>query len=142
MQVYLAGPITGTDPSAADWRNSTEAELLLEGIRVVRPSAMSLYQDLYNIPSPKQAGMILTVRDYNMTTKSDVVLANFEGSTTGSIGTAIELGWASESGVPIVGVVPKGNVHEHPMVLSVLSFRAHTLVEGVRIVKALAGGRL
>lgn len=141
MQVYLAGPITGADPLAPDWRD--EAQLILErgNVRVVRPRAMSRYLDEYKLPAT-HVGMVLTLRDHTMTTGSDVVLANFENSTTGSIGTAVELGWASEAGVPIVGVVPPGNVHEHPMVLSVLACRVHTMKEGVEVVLALKGERL
>lgn len=142
MQVYLAGPILGVDPTAPDWRDEAQLVLELDSIKVVRPTAQKLYKELYQIPSPRQSGMVLTLRDHTMTTKSDVVLANFENSTIGSLGTAMELGWASEAGVPIVGVVPSGNVHEHPMVLSVLAFRVHTLEEGLRVVLALAGERL
>lgn len=142
MQVYLAGPITGTDPLVPEWRDEAQTILQLDGVKVVRPSAMSLYNELYRIVKPAQSGMVLTIRDHTMTTKSDVVLANFENSEIASIGTSMELGWASEAGVPIVGVVPSGNVHEHPMVLSVLAFRVHTLEEGLRVVLALAGERL
>lgn len=140
MKVYLAGPITEDVLERADWRDETKTILSLDNIVAVLPRPLSLYEDVYGI-SEDDAGAVLTVRDHKFSTKSDAVLANFEGSQKGSLGTAIELGWASEAGVTIVGVVPEGNVHEHPMILTCLTFRAYTLDEGIRIIQALAGER-
>lgn len=140
-QVYLAGPMTGALNDGADWRLAATAKLGEAGIKAVSPTPMSTYESQFRI-SPRHSPMVLTVRDHSMATMSDFILANFEGSKIGSIGTAIELGWASEAGVPIIGVVPKSNVHDHPMVLSVLAFRVHTLEEGLRVLQALAGSAL
>lgn len=141
MKVYLAGPITGVDPLEPDWRDEAEQLLAPDRIISLRPTAMARYEQMYGIKR-KYSEMVLTVRDHKMCTGADVVLANFEGSTVASIGTSMELGWASEAGVPIIGVVPNGNIHCHAMILSVLTFRAYNLDEGLRIVQSLAGERL
>lgn len=140
MKVYLAGPITEDRPERANWREEVKHELALEGIEALLPRAQKLYQDEYGVDA-SNAGLVLTMRDHEFCTKCDVVLANFEYSDKASIGTAIELGWASEAGVPIVAVLPVGNVHDHPMINSVISFRVARLDDGVAVVKALDGGR-
>lgn len=141
MRVYLAGPITEDREDRKDWRRETAEQLALDGIEAVLPSPKETYSQVYG-ELYDSADAVLTVRDWWYTTKSDVVLANFGDSEKASIGTSIELGWACQARVPIVAVIEDGNVHDHPMVLSVITFRAFTLQEGIRIVQALGGSRL
>lgn len=140
MKVYLAGPITEARQDRKDWRENTALQLSLDKIESLLPRPLHRYREQYGI-GPEDASTVLTVRDHKFCTESDVVLANFEGSVKPSIGTCIELGWASQAGTTIVAVIPEGNVHEHPMVLNVSNFRVHTLDEGIRTVLALAGER-
>lgn len=134
MQVYLAGPITGFEDT---WREDLASVLRYRhGIHAFLPQAGELYKEKYSIENPAP---VLTQRDKWMCTKSDVVLANFTGSTKASIGTCIELGWADASGVPIISVIEDGNIHSHDMVLSVSNFVVCTLVEAVNILRGLNG---
>lgn len=141
MRVYLAGPITEDRGDRIDWRLETAEELGSEGIECLLPRAMNEYMRHYDIRL-ENAPTVLTVRDKIFTTECDMVLANFCDSTKASIGTCIELGWASQAGVPVVAAIPPDNVHEHPMVLSVITFRAYHLVEAEHTVMAVHGGRL
>lgn len=141
MKVYLAGPITEDRGDREDWRDEATTVLALDQIDAKSPKPLLRYTEEYGV-APLDAETILTVRDFWFATKCDVVLANFENSTKASIGTCIELGWASASEVPIVSVIPEGNVHVHPMVLALSTWRAYDLEEGLRIVCALNGARL
>lgn len=138
---YLAGPITEDRVERQDWREDTRDELLEEGIEALLPYPAQAYSDTYGGLSGN-ANMVLTIRDNRYTTQCDVVLANFEYSDKASIGTAIEFGWASEAGVPIVAAIPRGNIHEHPMILSLVTVRTYTLRDAIDVVKALGGSKI
>lgn len=134
LQVYLAGPITGHEDT---WREKLQSELRYKyGIVAVLPQASELYAEELDIARPAP---VLTVRDRWMCTKSDVVLVNFTGSVKASIGTCIEIGWASEAGVPIISVVPIGNIHNHDMIESLSTFLVQTIEEATTILRGLQG---
>ena len=136
LQVYLAGPITGFEDT---WREELANLLRYKySIVAVLPQAGELYIDELGIKDPAN---VLTTRDKWMCTKSDVVLANFTDSVKASIGTCIELGWANLAGVPIIAVIPPGNIHTHPMIESLVDFNVPDLDEAVRILRGLAGWR-
>lgn len=141
MRVYLAGPITHDAGLGCAWRVETGARLKACGVTPLTPHPIADYRRGYNL-TLEEVDKVLTVRDHWFTTKCDVVLANFVGSEKASIGTSIELGWAHEAGVPIVAAIPSCNVHDHPMVLSIVDFRTFTLHDAVEIVLALQGGNL
>lgn len=134
MQVYLAGPITEI---LDDWRASFTTEMRYKyAITCVSPLAGELYEEKYGTV----AAPVLTTRDKWMATQSDVVLANFLDSTKVSIGTCIEIGWASQAGVPIVAIVPVGNVHNHAMIDELVTMKVETLEEAKNVLRALNGG--
>ena len=138
LQVYLAGPITDADPEDV-WRHELRTHLRFKyGIVAVLPQAGALYTEHLGIENPAP---VLTQRDKWMCQQSDVVLANFTGSEKASIGTCIELGWANLAGVPIIAVIPPGNIHTHPMIESLVDFNVPDLDEAVRILRGLAGWR-
>lgn len=134
LQVYLSGPITGFE---GEWREELRTELRYKhGIVAVLPEAAELYTEKLGIKNPAP---VLTIRDKWMCTKSDVVLANFTGSVKASIGTCIELGWASMADVPILAIIPEGNVHSHAMIESVATFIVPDLEEAINILRGLQG---
>lgn len=136
LQVYLAGPITDADPEDV-WRHELRTHLRFKyGIVAVLPQAGALYTEHLGIENPAP---VLTQRDKWMCQQSDVVLANFTGSEKASIGTCIEIGWASLANVPIIAVLEKGNVHDHAMITSLVNFRVDTLEEAVPILRGLQG---
>jgi len=134
LQVYLAGPITGFENS---WREEYQSELRYKyGIVAVLPQAQERYEEELGIID---AAPVLTQRDKWMCTKSDVVLANFMGSVKASIGTCIEIGWANMAGVPIIAVIPEGNVHSHAMIKSLSTFTVKDLQQATSILIGLQG---
>lgn len=137
MQVYLAGPITHAVDSVS-WREMLSVILRYKyGIVAVLPMAGADYAQFG--AREEDTASILTLRDKWMTTKSDAVLANFTGSKKASIGTCIELGWANEAGVPIIAVIPEGNIHNHPMVDSIIDFKVETLEDALGVLRGLNG---
>lgn len=67
---------------------------------------------------PVQAGgdQGIYARDRWDVMRADVVLANFTGARTVSIGTMFELAWAAQAGKYIVVVMEPGNPHDHAFV--------------------------
>lgn len=142
MQVYLAGPMPGPDFEGGSWREYATLALNEFGIDTESPTFQEDYADEYLV-SLDEAAKILTYRDRKFSTTSDVVLFNFVDAKKASIGSCIELGWASHAGVIIAAVMPVGNIHVHPMVETCVDFRCSTLPGALSVVTAyLVGTRL
>ena len=146
-KVYLAGPITGLDyAGATDWREtSTKALHPIEALSPMRYKAylaaygklLASYGDT-GVKHPLSTDKGITTRDRWDVQRCDIVLMNFLGAKTVSIGTCIEIGWADAHRKPIVMLIEEeGNIHEHGMVNSIAAYRATTLESGIDIVKAL-----
>lgn len=145
MKVYLAGPILHAMENGehVTWRLEAEKFLKDLGHTVYLPLEMVEFCQDMGIPTDERTfEQVITVRDKWFSTRSDIILANFGpgGHQKASIGTCIELGWASAAGVKIIGVLPEGNVHNHPIVDALLTFRVKTLQDGLNIIKALGHG--
>lgn len=54
-----------------------------------------------------------------------------------SIGTMVELGWASAAGIPVLLVMPTGNVHDHPFTRALCNYRVSTIEEASDLIGAL-----
>lgn len=132
MLVYLAGPMT----EDCDWRVAAEDFLRGCGIDSVKPELKAVYKDRFAV-SEDEACRILTERDMKFATESDILLANFGGTEKPSMGTCVELGWASAAGTTIVSVIPYGTTHDHPILTSASDYVVDTLIEALRIIAAL-----
>jgi nucleoside 2-deoxyribosyltransferase len=149
MRVYLAGPISGkTFDESEGWRDYARRMLHLTGTGIEAYSPMRAKEYLRDegtidpfVQSPEVMSTPsgITTRDRWDCTRADVVLANFADSGDRvSIGTCIELGWADISRVPVVGVLPEDNVHNHPMVWELVGFRVPTLDEAIEVIVAMS----
>ena len=146
-KVYLAGPITGLDfEGATGWRET--ATKLLHPVEALSPMRYKAYLKEYGkllssygnstVRHPLSTDDGITARDHFDVKRSALILMNFLGADERSIGTCIEIGWASAYRVPIVLLMEEeGNVHDHGMVKSIADFRTTSLEEGVDIVKAI-----
>jgi nucleoside 2-deoxyribosyltransferase len=143
--VYLAGPIAGlTYSDGQGWREYAAANLPQE-IRVISPlrakdvrlARAGIITDSYeDNPLTSQRG--ITVRDRNDCLRSDLILINLLGAKTVSIGTCIEFGWADSKRTPIVLVMePDSNLHDHPMIRDIASYRVPDLDAALKIVEAV-----
>lgn len=142
-QVYLAGPIgiNGVDHNGP-WRDDARKFLEEKGLIVVEPLEASKYH-LYDVDeADPTVAKILTERDKRFSMESDFILANFTGSTARSIGTCIELGWASAAGTTIITVRGDDDPHCHPIVDSVSNYLVDHLSLGCEIIASLAADRV
>ena len=144
MKVYLAGPILHATADERDnWRFEAQAYLEALGHTVYLPLEMIDFCSGMGLqPDGNTLEQIITIRDMWFSTRSDVVLANFGpgGESKASIGTSIELGWASAAGVKIVGILPEGNIHNHPIVDALLDIKVFDLETALKVLEALGEG--
>lgn len=141
-RVYLAGPIgPGGSESNGPWRLAARQYLEDKGLNVVEPLEASMY-DIYDVNNPNEIAKILTERDRRFSMTSDYLLANFLGAEARSMGTCIELGWASAAHTTIVTVMDEENPHRHPIVESVSSYIVDNLLQGCKIIASLAADRV
>lgn len=142
--VYLCGPITGLTFEGCDgWRKMAARSLGSLGIEVLSPmrgnghlaqhGSMPYFDESNPLTTPRG----IATKDRFDCLRADVVLANFLGAERISVGSVMELGWADAARKPVVAVMERGNVHEHPMVLESVSWRVETLDEALWIVGRL-----
>lgn len=151
-KVYLAGPITGCSfNECVDWREEFISQLppQIHGMSPLRgksyleeekeiandSSQMKLVKEVQTVLSSERG---LTTRDYNDVRTSNLVVANFLGTTKVSIGTVMEVAWARAFQIPTILVIePTGNVHEHAMIRDSVGFRVASLEEAVWLTKVI-----
>lgn len=145
--VYLAGPITGlTYGDADDWREYAIkwlADWDIEGLSPMRGKEYLAnvgviadnYDDKADWPLSMAAGF--TTRDRMDVMKSDVVIANFAGAQTVSIGTVMECAWADAFRTPLIVVHEKRDLHDHAMIRQVAGYIVETLDKALSIVPAI-----
>ncbi|KKM03889.1 hypothetical protein LCGC14_1769930, partial [marine sediment metagenome] len=114
-KVYLAGPIAGCSwDEATDWR--IHAQDFLYDCEVVNPLRCEEYlEGSKKLPStnaewtalskPTSNAHAITVRSHWDAVRADVVLANFIGAKSVSLGSCFELAWAWGAGIPCVVVL-------------------------------------
>jgi nucleoside 2-deoxyribosyltransferase len=149
--VYLAGPILGHNKSEAnDWRTfvndafSSSGLYSLTGISPLR--CEPLVGEVYaaNYPDPK-FGTARAIASKNMfdVRSCDMVLAYMPKPTNGrphSVGTILEIGWASILCKPVVLVTDDPFLVEHPVMNASVGWVLPTLEDGIDVCTGLLGG--
>lgn len=144
--VYLAGPIAGsTYADAVEWRAAVSARLA-PGITALSPMRgkgqlagnKGKLGGFYPSDDPMTTPAGIVARDFADVKRCDLVLMNLLGAESVSIGTMVELGWASALGKPVIvawdgGVHVLRNPHYHPFVHQIASFRVGSLDEAIRV---------
>lgn len=157
--VYLCGPITGQTFAQASgtWRADVKARLEAMDIAVHTPLPHGMIKPDPNIMNavvssqgivPNTAlgsGKGITRLDLFYVRNCTLVLANLKGATIPSLGSCIELGWASAFGKPVVGVIePRGdgksNPHDHAMVYELIDFEVPDLDSALEAIQAMFSG--
>lgn len=148
MIIYLAGPITGKGYDEVVGRYQDKAKMLREwGYDVLCPMTGKTY--LRNevelkaggYSNPVSTNHAIAERDKWMVTRSDVVLADLSNSGDRvSIGTVMEMAFASLSGKHCVAVIPEGNIHNHAFILEAADIVFRTEEEAYGYLQALAKG--
>jgi hypothetical protein len=144
--VYLAGPIAGLMyEDCVGWREDTIKELAKFNITGISPIVKSKRLENENRPMsafgyPKDymaTERVITIKDKWYCLNSSALLVNFLGSKQISIGTVMEIAWASLNNTPIVVVLEEDNVHNHGMLNECTTVTVRTLNEGIEAIKAL-----
>ena len=149
LAIYLAGPITGQTGEEVVSKYEEKIAILSDfGFTVYQPmlGKMQLRTETefksngYDHPLANNHSIFQ--RDHWMVSKVDVVLADLSNSGTRvSIGTMMELAWASHLGKHIVLVMPAGNIHEHAFVLEAAHVRFHDMDAALDYLKELSLSR-
>jgi len=162
--VYAAGPIRGaTYDEAEGWREKAARWLAPYDIHVVSPMRGKDYLKTVGLlGGPSGTGgapesvvaneKAIFRRDRWDVERSDLVLANFEETPVfpnlslggnevqiSSLGTAMEIAWADAFRVPVVAVIPKGNVHDHPLIRHGCMMVVETLDEALTWIPVMLG---
>lgn len=152
MKVYLAGPIIGCAyRDCTNWRIWVKDQLAKYDIVGLSPMRSKNYLDKSGVIDKcydgrkdlnPLAGVIsssrgITTRDRWDVTRSDIVLVNLLGTESVSIGSVMEIAWADLCRIPIVVVMEKGNIHDHPIINQCIGFKVNSLIESVEVIKAL-----
>jgi nucleoside 2-deoxyribosyltransferase len=151
MKVYLAGPITGlTYGAGQDWRQYV-SQRFTPGIVGYSPLRAKQYLDDGNVIRDNQEEVTMhgdlsaalssdkgiVARDRYDCKTADLILMNLLGATRVSIGTMVEIGWATAYDKPVVLVMEsEGNIHDHMMVRT-LPFIVRDLDSAVKVVNAI-----
>lgn len=148
--VYLAGPIAGYDyDSVSNWRIQF-SDMTPEWVKCMSPLRGKDYlNDGNRILSegyvhPLSSNNGITARDRLDVGRCDLMVANFLGADKGSLGTAVEFGWAKPpfgKQVPIIMVVEESHVrynpHRHAILLSLADFVVDTLEMAAQLAVAV-----
>lgn len=141
--LYCAGPISGVSyGESTDWREYV-AQKLPSHIKAVSPMRGKKYlageskvKDAYE-EHPLSCQKGITCRDRMDVMRCDMILVNFLGAKSVSIGSVMEIAWADAWRKPIVIVMERDNVHWHAMVREVSGFIVSDLDEAIKIVNAV-----
>jgi nucleoside 2-deoxyribosyltransferase len=123
MKIYLAGPITGKSFDEVINRYREKTSMLVDfGYEVLSPmTAKGGLKGVSAFVSTGQDGPVandhsIFERDRWMVSQADVVLADLSNAVRVSIGTTMELAWASYLNKHTVLVMQYGNVHDHAFI--------------------------
>jgi nucleoside 2-deoxyribosyltransferase len=134
--VYLSGPITGCQPKeAAAWRLHVRQHLAA-GLSVIDPMRdavdFSVVSDQQLSDSLRLQNLLhgkeILERNRSDIARCDVLLANFLGSKTISIGSVGELFWADAFRKPVLVVRElHHNLHDHGLINAIASCTVESL---------------
>lgn len=148
MKIYLAGPISGKgyDEVVSIYQEKS-AILSLLGYDILCPMTGKAYlRNEVDFRShgdghPVSTNHAIFERDKWMVTSSDVVLADLSNSGSRvSIGTVMELAWASMLGKHTVAVIPPDNIHQHAFILESADIVFETMDAAYDYLTSLAKG--
>ncbi len=153
FKVYLAGPIAGLNyKQATEWRENVRNQLGPDNIVCYSPLRAKQFlshvtefskqpkndETVYDVFSPLTTVKGITTRDRYDCESSDLVLINFLGSKTVSIGTVLEIAWASAKNIPTVLVIEdQDNPHDHGMINETCGFRVNNLNHAIELTRQI-----
>ena|SRR3990167_2407105 len=151
-RLYLSGPLAGISyDEAVDWRKYVASKLASDIVTLSPMRGKSYLSKEKTLVNYKYENSILsnsraiTTRDRNDVMNCDMVLVNFLGAKTISIGSVIEIGWADSFRKPVVMVANRflsdrssiRNIHEHPIIDEIVGFRTDNLDDAINVVNCV-----
>jgi len=141
--VYLAGPISGINlEGGSGWREYVIENLYdqIQGLSPLRNKEYlknegDLDGSYEEWPLSNQRGIYS--RDRFDCHRADIVLVNFLGAKSVSIGSCMEVAWAAQNNTPVILIMEPGNVHEHPMILEASPFVVQDIDSAIDLIHAL-----
>jgi len=130
MKIYLAHPISGCSKfEVLAYYSNLYDELAEAGYEVLSPMKgkanirVETEYRAHGYGEPVVTNHSIFNRDHWMVSQSDIVYADLTGAKQVSIGTMMELAWASHMGKYVVLAMEKNNPHAHAFVFEA----AHTV---------------
>jgi nucleoside 2-deoxyribosyltransferase len=128
MKIYMVHPISGLTPDEVfNYYQTNEAILKGWGYDVLTPMygkgllrTEVMFKDR-DYTTPCTTNHAIFTRDHWMVTCADVIYANFTSAKVASIGSIMELAWASHLGKHVIATIPEANVHRHCFVTEACS---------------------
>lgn len=146
MKIYLAGPISGKSYDEVVTLYKEKIEIFTKmGYEILCPMTGKSYlrnelefkEHGYN-NFPVSTNHAIFERDKWMVQNSDIILADLSNCGERiSIGTMMELAWASFLGKHTIIILPKENIHRHAFVLESGDIIFETLEESIEYLKLL-----
>lgn len=148
MKVYLAGPISGKGYDEVVEAYKIKSDTLKNmGYEILCPmTGKSYLRNEVNLKEkdytfPVSTNHAIFERDKFFVSSCDIVLADLSNSGDRvSIGTMMELAWASMLGKHTVIILPKENIHRHAFVLESADIVFETLEEAYKYLNDLILG--
>jgi len=149
MKIYLAGPISGKGYDEVVNLYKEKSKFLKNyGYEVLCPMTGKTY--LRNEVKFKEQGYeqfpvssnhAIFERDRWMVSQCDIILADLSNAPDKvSIGTMMELAWASLLGKQTIVILPKENIHRHAFVLEAADIIFESLEEAEKYLLDLSVG--
>lgn len=150
-RIYLSGPICGlTFAECTEWRGLVKHRL--EDFAEILDPMRDVTADTFDTVITTDGGSQSTAdpvmntdrgiitRDYFDTVTSTLLIVNLLGAKKASIGTVAEIAWAYQARIPIIVIMEDtGNVHEHPFVTELASFRVDNIQRAISVAKSMIG---
>ena len=138
--VYAGGGISGlTYEECVGWRKYV-ASKMPSYIHILSPMRGKEYLNNGKIisgsyeehPLCSQKGILC--RDHYDVRRANLVLMNFLGLQAVSIGSIVEIGWTYAYRHPLITLMEKNNVHDHPMIREISNFILTDLDEAIELI--------
>jgi nucleoside 2-deoxyribosyltransferase len=145
MRVYCVHPISGMSGDEVFEYYQDTYDVLSEKYDVLTPmigktklrTEIKFKAEGYK-DNPLATNHAIFERDRWMVKQSDIIYANLSGTDRVSIGSMMELAWASLLGKYIVLVMEKDNIHRHAFVLEAADVIFYNEEEALDYLRALA----
>lgn len=145
FRIYLAGPISGKSyDEVMRYFTGMSDYLQSIGFEVIHPmlgkdalrTEISLKAHGYG--NPESTNHAIVERDRWMVSQSDIILCNLLGAKIVSIGSVMELAWASSMGKHTIVMMESDNIHRHAFVLEAADIVYECQSEALKYLERIA----